>query len=120
MEAGLDFADEADVATDVSTKARALVVPLLATIEAHLADRNGERLRDGVRIVIAGPPNAGKSRSLNALAKRDVAISLVRSVPASCQSISTRQRDDHRGTRIEDEARSERRASPRRSPRRGC
>ncbi|MEZ5873816.1 MAG: GTPase [Hyphomicrobiales bacterium] len=74
MEAGLDFADEADVATDVSTKARALVVPLLATIEAHLADRSGERLRDGVRIVIAGPPNAGKSSLMNALAKRDVAI----------------------------------------------
>ena len=34
----------------------------------------GERLRDGVRIVIAGAPNAGKSSVMNALAKRDVAI----------------------------------------------
>jgi tRNA modification GTPase len=74
MEAGLDFADEADVAADVSVKASAIVVPLLAAIERHLADRRGERLRDGLRIVIAGPPNAGKSSLMNALAKRDVAI----------------------------------------------
>jgi tRNA modification GTPase len=74
MEAGLDFADEADVAIDVGVKANAIVVPLLQSIEAHLADRSGERLRDGLRVVIAGPPNAGKSSLLNALAKRDAAI----------------------------------------------
>ena len=74
MEAGLDFADEADVATDVSVKADAIVRDLLAAISAHLADRRGERLRDGVRVVIAGPPNVGKSSLLNALARRDVAI----------------------------------------------
>ncbi len=74
MEAGLDFADEGDVAIDVSAKAGALVEPLRASIARHLADHRGERLRDGFRIVIAGPPNAGKSSLLNALAKRDVAI----------------------------------------------
>ncbi|MEA3060623.1 MAG: tRNA modification GTPase, partial [Sphingomonadales bacterium] len=36
--------------------------------------RSGERLRDGLRVVIAGAPNAGKSTLLNALARRDVAI----------------------------------------------
>ena len=74
MEAGLDFADEADVATDVSAKANAIVLPLLQSIEAHLADRSGEVVRDGFRVVIAGPPNAGKSSLMNAVAKRDVAI----------------------------------------------
>jgi tRNA modification GTPase len=74
VEAGLDFADEGDVATDVALKAEAVVTPLLAAISTHLADRRGERLRDGVRIVIAGPPNVGKSSLLNVLAKRDVAI----------------------------------------------
>jgi tRNA modification GTPase len=74
MEAGLDFADEADVAVEVGVKANAIVVPLLAAIAKHLADCSGERLRDGLRIVIAGPPNAGKSSLMNALAKRDVAI----------------------------------------------
>lgn len=73
-EAGLDFADEADVAADAGAKADAIVAKLLEGISHHLADRRGERLRDGFRVVIAGPPNAGKSSLLNALARRDVAI----------------------------------------------
>lgn len=74
MEAGLDFSDEADVAADAARLAGEAVEPLLHALEAHLADHRGERLRDGFRVVIAGPPNAGKSSILNALAKRDVAI----------------------------------------------
>lgn len=74
MEAGLDFSDEADVAEDATRMAGDVVEALLPKIEAHLADKSGERLRDGFRVVIAGPPNAGKSSILNALAKRDVAI----------------------------------------------
>jgi len=74
MEAALDFSDEADVAGEAVEMAEAVVAPLLANVDAHLADRSGERLREGFRVVIAGAPNAGKSSILNALAKRDVAI----------------------------------------------
>jgi tRNA modification GTPase len=74
IEAGLDFADEGDVIADVGVKAESIVATLRASIARHLADRGGERLRDGLRAVIAGPPNAGKSSLMNALAKRDVAI----------------------------------------------
>ena len=45
-----------------------------AEIGAHLEDRRGERLREGVHIAIIGPPNAGKSSLLNLLARRDAAI----------------------------------------------
>ena len=74
IEAGLDFADEGDVIAQVGVKADAIVTNLRNSIARHLADRSGELLRDGLRVVIAGPPNAGKSSLLNALAKRDVAI----------------------------------------------
>ena len=72
MEAAIDFSDEADVAADASAQA---VRDLQSAIATHLNDnRRGEILRDGLRVVLAGPPNAGKSSLLNALARRDVAI----------------------------------------------
>jgi tRNA modification GTPase len=73
-EAGLDFGDEADVAADAAVQADASVAKLVAAMARYLADRRGERLRDGFRVVIAGPPNVGKSSLLNALAQRDAAI----------------------------------------------
>jgi tRNA modification GTPase len=42
--------------------------------QALRSARNAERTRDGLRVVIAGAPNAGKSTLLNCLARRDVAI----------------------------------------------
>jgi tRNA modification GTPase len=75
VEAELDFSDEGDVPADVAAAARAAVHALRDEIAAHLADgRRGEILRDGLHVVIAGPPNAGKSSLMNALARRDVAI----------------------------------------------
>jgi tRNA modification GTPase len=74
LEAELDFADEEDVPGSVSVQAWDVVRVLLQEIVNHVDDRRGERLRDGAEIVVLGPPNAGKSSLVNAIARRDVAI----------------------------------------------
>src|SRR5438132_758750 len=75
VEAGIDFSDEADVPEKLLEPALATARSLRDEIAAALADENrGERLRDGLVVAIAGPPNAGKSSLMNRLAQRDVAI----------------------------------------------
>jgi tRNA modification GTPase len=73
VEAILDFSDEDDVAEDESGIS-AEVESLRDEIAQWLAKPRAERLRDGVRVVLAGPPNAGKSTLLNALCGREAAI----------------------------------------------
>jgi tRNA modification GTPase len=72
IEAELDFSDEADVAGAAGSDPEPAV--LAGEIEAFLRRPPIERLRDGLRVVIAGPPNAGKSSLLNALTGREAAI----------------------------------------------
>jgi len=75
VEARTDFADEADVPEDLVAPALASAKRLRDEIATALTDgRRGERLRDGIVIAIAGPPNAGKSTLLNRLARREAAI----------------------------------------------
>ncbi|MBC8050037.1 MAG: tRNA uridine-5-carboxymethylaminomethyl(34) synthesis GTPase MnmE [Chitinophagales bacterium] len=75
VEAAIDFSEEADIPEAAFAAARPVVMRLTSDIGRHLEDgRRGEILRDGLRVVIAGPPNAGKSSLLNALAGRDAAI----------------------------------------------
>ena len=74
LEAVIDFPDE-DLPPDVANKVWPEVEALRAEIAAHLSDNaRGERIREGLRIAIVGPPNAGKSSLLNWLAQRDAAI----------------------------------------------
>lgn len=74
VEAAIDFADE-----PIETLADAALAAAHAGVQAALADllvaaEQGQRLRDGLHVVIVGPPNAGKSALLNALAGSDRAI----------------------------------------------
>jgi tRNA modification GTPase len=75
LEAEIDFPEEEGVPGSTGRRVSEILAPVLAGLKAELAAaRAGERLREGAIIVIAGPPNAGKSTLLNALARRDVAI----------------------------------------------
>jgi tRNA modification GTPase len=75
VEAELDFAEEEDVPPSAGAEAWRDLEALAVEIGLYLDDNErGERLRLGAEIVVAGPPNAGKSSLINALARRDVAI----------------------------------------------
>lgn len=74
LEAAIDFPDE-DLPDSLIIKFKAEMDGLAIEMAAHLDDgHRGERLRQGLMVAIVGPPNAGKSSLLNALARRDAAI----------------------------------------------
>ncbi len=73
-EAALDFADE-DLPAGVDERVSRELLLLRTDISSFFGVHGrGERLRDGVRVAILGPPNAGKSSLLNVLARREAAI----------------------------------------------
>jgi tRNA modification GTPase len=90
IEAEIDFPDE-DLPGALAQRAEPILQTLAADMARHLDDAHrGERIRDGFRIAIIGPPNAGKSSLLNALAQRQAAI--VSDLPGTTRDVvETRQ-----------------------------
>lgn len=86
VEAAVDFADEADVARqtvgDVRQKLDDLTLSMRHALEE--ADR-ASAVREGLKVVLAGPPNVGKSSLLNRLARRDAAI--VSAIPGTTRDV---------------------------------
>ena len=74
VEAKIDFPDE-DFPNDILKEIKKSSNEVLKKIEKILDDQKvGERIREGFKIAILGPTNAGKSSLLNHLSNRDVAI----------------------------------------------
>ena len=73
-EAAIDFSDDG-VGEAEFLSARRTAAKISNEIQEHIEDAGrGESLREGLRLTILGPPNAGKSSLINALARRDIAI----------------------------------------------
>ena len=74
VEAKIDFPDE-DLPKNIIKEIQKTSNKVLTEIKKTLNDQKvGERIREGFKIAIVGPPNSGKSSLLNYLSKRDVAI----------------------------------------------
>ena len=74
IEAKIDFPDEnlpKDILKDMKFNSEKIKLEIKKTLNDH---KVGERIREGFKIAIVGPTNAGKSSLLNYLSRRDVAI----------------------------------------------
>ncbi len=74
LEAELDFSDEGDVLERAPNELQSRIGTLADDLTSLLAAPGAERLRDGIRVVLAGPTNSGKSSLFNSLIDRDAAI----------------------------------------------
>ncbi len=86
IEAALDFTEEDD-AFDAS-EATGRITALASNLGIWLSRPTAELLRDGLRVVIAGPPNAGKSSLFNAIVGTDAAI--VSSIAGTTRDVVSR------------------------------
>jgi len=92
LEASIDFIEEDDVENNALKGFSEKLIRLRNDMNKHLKDSvRGVVVRDGVRVVIAGKPNVGKSSILNFLAKREVAI--VSNIPGTTRDVLEVQLD---------------------------
>jgi tRNA modification GTPase len=85
VEAAIDFSDDGVGETEFLA-ARARAMEIIQAIQKHMDDgRRGEALREGLKLAIIGPPNAGKSSLINALARREAAI--VSEIPGTTRDV---------------------------------
>jgi tRNA modification GTPase len=84
-EAAIDFSDDG-VGEMEFAAARDRATQIIRAIQNHMDDgRRGEALREGLKLAIIGPPNAGKSSLINALARREAAI--VSEIPGTTRDV---------------------------------
>ncbi|MGL5447566.1 MAG: tRNA uridine-5-carboxymethylaminomethyl(34) synthesis GTPase MnmE [Rhabdaerophilum sp.] len=82
VETQIDFGDEGDVIDRLDSATEQKILNFAEEIDSTLQRlKVGERIRQGYRIAVLGPPNAGKSSLVNALADRD--LSIVSAIPGT-------------------------------------